>query len=106
MKNRIKERITSLKREIEEVEKQKKIGERFFYDPAVKNRWLLEKYEELGKLFIQTSEVKSAVEAFKKARDADIKFILSEFSYDKKIMQETLQERKKNWLKKINSLEK
>ena len=66
-------------------------------DVAVKSLKISETYEELGRLCTRAGKKNGAAKAFKSAEKYDMKFIRSEFSYDKALMKRTLKERKAHW---------
>lgn len=105
MKSVIKKKIAAKLESIKKYEKNKKVQEKMFFgDPAVIAKALADDYEELGELYLKASDLRNAIKAFKKAQKADIAFIKSEFSFDKKFMEKTIGQRKKYWAEKLKRI--
>ena len=99
---KIERKIYLVKCEIEACEKDEKTRkEKFFGDPALIAHKLSELYEKLGDLYSKLSDVKSAVSALEDARKADLAFVKSEYSFDKKYLQDFSEASKLRWQKKI-----
>ena len=98
---------SSLKSKISaKLERIKKYEAETPVDVAVIAKTLADDYKELGDLYLKAADSKSAAKAFKKAEESDLKFVKSEFSYDKAFMERTLKERKAYWNKVMENLKK
>ncbi len=78
--------------------------EKCFDDPAIIALSLRDAYACLGELYLKEADIKQAINAFKKAKENDLKFIKSEFSYDPEYLKKQIKSTQAYWNEKINKL--